>query len=257
MIKYTATMTTHKSQRFWKPAITSLMNAVGDREDIEIIILDDSPGFARIMNKPQWELQESDIPKDPRIEWKRFDFHLPLLDKEMLGINMAQGEYIALCNHNDIMHPKRFEYCDELLKTYDLAGAENNIFYNYSNGTTWKYPERRLRNHYKGMAGECYYPMLSDTNSAIPRSFLLRHPHDNGASLGLYPYGGAIISESPLWIHAALDGLTLGEFREIDKDAWSSCFDCVDSDSVFTYENLWNQMFEEVNVPLHPLLEGI
>lgn len=82
--------------------------------------------------------------KDKRIKYKKLDQNLGISGNTNACIEMAEGEYIALFDHDDILHPSAFY---EVMK----AICEKDADYVYTDETTFESPDTNhlITTHYK------------------------------------------------------------------------------------------------------------
>jgi len=246
MIKYTVFMPTHKKQPYLEIAIQSVLIAAGDRA-FEFIILDDSLG----------EIKSNDIPPDPRIDHIQLPRRIDLVTKMRLGVNFARGKYFMPADHDDLSHPKRFEYADKLFAMgYDIVGAEQCVFYNAQNGKCYCLAKERLEQSIT--VGNTIYHrrFIQHSNSAIPIKWLKHNNYDGGRKFGItMPYNRPAI-DTPLWIEAGIQQLKIGTFSMLDQEAWKQCFQIKTPESVNSYESVWDDLsyFVPISVELPPCL---
>lgn len=231
-IKYSCVMPIHKYNEYTGKAIQSVIKAIGDRKDVEFIILDDgdsdkvSNGIIRIVKLPK----------------------IDLLNKLIIGTQMAKGEYYCNVDYDDISHPNKFEMFDKLLKNNDIAGANQCVFWDTKSDKTYKLKEQfyKTRTHLY-LNNTIKYPWLQHSNSAIPLKWLRKVSYDGGKRMNMMHTGGHVITDSPIWAQAALDGLKFGFLDDVDKDAWKGCWQILTGQNVNNYDNM-NDFFEEVDV---------
>jgi len=228
---------------FLKIAIESVITAMGDRDDIEFIIADDSNG----------EIPESIIPKDSRIN----HFILPsginysLIMKMNLAINMAHGDYFCPADHDDLSHPDRFTITDELINSTGSAvvGADDCVFYDAKRKRCYRLKENFRRRIYTNpWTKQRYeYTWLQHSNSAILTDWLKHYGYDGGKSLGLVPTGSAkFLIDTPVWVRASIDKMRVSTFDMIDETAWARCWQILTGFNVNTYKDSRDALFDEI-----------
>ncbi len=135
-IKYSVVMPVHKYSKFTNAAIKSVDLAIGDRKDVEFIILDDS-GKTFATEVPYERIQHIRLSK------------IDLLNKLIIGTQLAKGEYYCNSDYDDISHPQKFEMFDKILETNDIVGANQCVFWDVKNDNTYKmkkaFKERKHR----------------------------------------------------------------------------------------------------------------
>lgn len=124
-------------QKFLREAITSILRQTF--ADLEFIILDDAS--ATTAETERIVRQYS----DPRIAFYKNECNLGIAESYNRLIGVAQGEYLAIMNHDDIALPRRLEkqvaFMDANLKV-GLCGTGFKRFGNLFKRKTIIYPER-------------------------------------------------------------------------------------------------------------------
>ena len=239
-------MCLHKISFFTEDAIASVVEAIGDRTDVEFIILDDSTPQANYgisasaLVDVYDNIQHIKLPK------------IDLLNKLIIGTQMAKGKYYCNVDYDDISHPNKFEMFDKLLEHKDgeihrIAGANQCVFWDVKNDKTYKLKDKfKIRTHLY-IDKSIKYPWLQHSNSAIPLKWLRKISYDGGKRINMAGVDKQIITDSPIWATAALDGLKFGFFDDIDKNAWKGCWQIITGQNVNLYDDM-NVLFEEVDV---------
>ncbi len=232
-IMYSVVMPIHKYNEFTEKAIGSVTNAIGGRQDVEFLILDDS-GLPNI-----WEL-------DMRINYIKLP-KIDLLNKLIIGTQLAKGEYYCNADYDDISHPQKFELFDTLLEYNDIVGANQCVFWDVKTDKTYRMKkEARTRKYmYRNEVGA--FPWLQHSNSAIPLKWLRKVGYDGGRNMGMYRTDGRVLTDSPIWAKAHLDGLEVGFMDDINQNAWRQCWQILTGENVNVYDNM-GQYFEECEV---------
>ena len=233
-IKYSVVMPLHKMSFFTDRAIKSVLIAMGDRKDIEFLILDDSEKKVAFRDD---RIKHIKLPK------------IDLVNKLIIGTQLAKGEYYCNSDYDDISHPKKFELFDKLLKYNDIAGANRCVFYEVKSGKSYKMKHKLLNRTHVYQNDTIKYPWIQHSNSAIPLQWLRQVGYGSEKRIGLKHIDGHIVTDSPLWVRAAIDGLTFGFFDDIEPEAWKQCYQVITGDNVNTYtEKRWKQGFVEVRI---------
>ncbi len=235
-IKYSVVMPIHRNNRFLRNAVDSIGIAVKDRDDVEIIILDDS-------NEMLFTDEFKSLPNIQHIKLPKID----LLNKLIIGTQLAKGEYYCNSDYDDISHPQKFEMFDKLLETNDIVGANQCVFWDVKNDKTYKMKNAfKERKHiYRNKLFK--YPWLQHSNTAIPLKWLRSVSYDGGRNMGMYRTDGELLTDSPVWARANVDGLKFGFFDDINPNSWMQCWQILTEDNVNVYDNM-GQYFEECNV---------
>ena len=121
-IKYSVVMPVHKFNKCTRKAIESVLDAIGNRKDVEFLILDDSGIEA---NYPK-VIKHIKLPK------------IDLVNKLIVGTQLAKGEYYCNADYDDISHPQKFEFFDKLLEKSDIVGANQCVFWDVRTDKTYK-----------------------------------------------------------------------------------------------------------------------
>ena len=224
-------MPIHRYNEFTGRAIRSVVRAIGNRKDVEFIILDDSDSD---------KISKGDIKlvKLPKID---------LLNKLIIGTQIAKGEYYCNVDYDDISHPQKFELFDKLLETNDIVGANQCVFWDVKTDKTYRMKEeaRTRRYMYQNEAGA--FPWLQHSNSAIPLKWLRKVGYDGGRNMGMYRTDGRVLTDSPIWAKAHLDGLEFGFMDDINPNSWSQCWQILTGENVNVYDDM-GQFFKECDV---------
>ncbi len=92
-------MVCHRDNPYLRPAIASVLRQT--LRDIELVIVDNGAGLSSLaLGEPG---------QDPRIRWVRLERNRGIPAGHNAGVATAQGEFIALLDHDDIMLPRRLE----------------------------------------------------------------------------------------------------------------------------------------------------
>ena len=84
--------------------------------DFELIILNDSPENNELDNIiTQYN--------DPRIRYAKNDYNMGISKSRNKLINLANGEYLAIHDHDDISHPTRFQHQVDFLDNNPYVGV--------------------------------------------------------------------------------------------------------------------------------------
>lgn len=86
--------------------------------DFEFLILNDSPD-----NKEIEKIVKDYAKKDKRVKYYKNEKNLGISDSRNKLLDMAKGEYIAVCDHDDISLPDRFEQQVEYLDKHPYIGV--------------------------------------------------------------------------------------------------------------------------------------
>ena len=230
LIKYSVVMPIHRYNEYTHYAIRSVVKAIGKRKDVEFIILDDSSNDK--ISKGNIKLI-----KLPKID---------LVNKLIMGTQLAKGQYYCNADYDDLAHPKKFELFDKILKYNDMAGANNCVFFNTKTKKTYKLKDklRNKKHTYNGRIIE--YPWLQHSNSAIPLKWLRQVGYGNGKKIQVEHMDGHIMTDTPIWIRASMDGLKVGFIED-----WKQCWQIVHGDNVNVYtEERWKSGFDEIEVEI-------
>ena len=234
-LKYSIVMPLHKMGFFTDRAIKSVLEAMGKREDIEFLILDDNPRKVAFT--------------DDRIKHIRLP-KMDLVNKLIVGTQLAKGQYYCNADYDDISHPNKFELFDKILKYNDIAGAHNCIFYNSKTGKMYKMRNELLMRKHLYRNETIEYPWLQHSNSAIPLEWLRKVGYGNEKRIGMAHKDSKIMTDSPIWANAQIDGLRFGFFDDIKTDAWKECIQIIHGDNVNKFtDEIWNAGYIEVRLP--------
>ena len=232
MIRYSCVMPIHKYNRFTSNAIGSVIKAIGDRKDIEFIILDDSDSDR--ITKGNLKLVK--LPK------------MDLINKLIIGTQIAKGEYYCNADYDDLAHPNKFELFDKILKYNDIAGANNCVFYDVKTDKTYKLKDKLLTRKHLYRNETIEYPLVQHSNSAIPLKWLRSVGYDGGKKIGMTHSEGKVMTDSPIWAKASIDGLKFGFIED-----WKKCWQIITGENVNTYES-FGHLFDEIEVEKHEAL---
>lgn len=230
LIKYSCVMPIHKYNEFTGMAIRSVVKAIGDRKDIEFIILDDSDSD---------KISKGDIKliKLPKID---------LINKLIMGTQLARGKYYCNADYDDLAHPKKFELFDKLLKKNDMAGANNCVFFDTKTRKTYKLKNSLCVKKHKYNGRIIEYPWLQHSNSAIPLDWLRQVGYGCEKKIQIAHIDGHIMTDTPIWVRASMDGLKVGFIED-----WKQCWQIIHGDNVNTYtEDQWKSGFDEIEVKI-------
>ena len=238
-IKYSVVMPIHRYNKFTDKAIESVDRAIGNRSDVEFIILDDSV----IKDNLHFTINRAGYKPINHIKLSKID----LLNKLIIGTQLAKGEYYCNADYDDISHPQKFELFDELLEKNDIAGANQCVFWDVKDDKTYKMKEAlKERTHtYKNKA--ITYPWLQHSNSAVPLKWLRKAGYDGGRNMGMYRDDGKMLTDSPIWARAVVDGLKFGFFDDINPNSWRQCWQILTGENVNVYDDM-GKYFEECDV---------
>ena len=228
MIKYSCVMPINRYNRFTKIAMDSVITAIGKREDVEFIVLDDS---------------NTTIPHYDNVQYVQLP-KIDLVNKLIIGTQLAKGEYYCNVDYDDLSHPQKFELFDKLLKYNDIAGANNCVFYDVKTNKTYKLKDELLvRKHlYRNEAIE--YPFIQHSNSAIPLKWLREVGYGNGKRVNMAHSEGHVMTDSPIWAKATIDGMKFGLIED-----WKNCWQIITDTNVNNYtKEQWKIGFDEVEV---------
>ncbi len=92
-------MVCHRDTPFLRPAIASVFGQT--LRELELVLVDNGAGLA-----PQ---ALGELGQDPRLRWVRLEQNLGIPAGHNAGVAAAQGEFIALLDHDDLMVPVRLE----------------------------------------------------------------------------------------------------------------------------------------------------
>jgi glycosyltransferase involved in cell wall biosynthesis len=92
-------MVCHRDTPYLRPAIASVLAQT--MRDLELVLVDNGAGLA------PGTLGEAG--RDPRVKWVRLPRNAGIPAGHNAGVAAAQGEYIALLDHDDVMLPVRLE----------------------------------------------------------------------------------------------------------------------------------------------------
>jgi hypothetical protein len=233
-LKYSCVMPLHKMSFFTDRAIKSVLTAMGDRKDIEFLILDDCDkkvGFT-----------------DNRIKHIRLP-KIDLVNKLIIGTQLAKGEYYCNVDYDDLSHPKKFELFDKILKYNDIAGANQCVFFDARTGKSYKMKTQFLTREHLYQNKTIKYPWIQHSNSAIPLKWLRAVSYGSEKNINMRHKQGHIITDSPIWARAKIEGLKVGFFNDIDPEAWKECYQVIHNENVNRYnDEVWKTGFDEVSV---------
>ena len=231
LIKYSVVMPLNRYIKYTDLAINSVMTAIGKRKDIEFIVLDDS--------------QKDVVFADDRIKHIKLP-KIDLVNKLIVGTQMAKGEYYCNADYDDLAHPKKFEIFDKLLKYNDMAGANNCVFINAETGKTYKLKDSLTKKNHKYNGRIIEYYWLQHSNSAIPLKWLRRVGYGSEKNVQMTHRDGHIMTDSPIWAKASMDGLKVGFIED-----WKQCWQIVHGDNVNVYtEEQWERWYDEIEVEI-------
>ncbi|KKM00281.1 hypothetical protein LCGC14_1805990 [marine sediment metagenome] len=234
-IKYSVVMPLHKMHFFTDKAIKSVLTAIRDRKDVEFLILDDSQTAVVFSDKM---IQHIKLPK------------MDLINKLIIGTQLAEGEYYCNADYDDISHPQKFEFFDKLLEANDIAGANQCIFFDSKSGKSYKPKDGMKYRTHTYQNERISFPWLQHSNSAIPLKWLRKFGYGNGQSIGMAHTQGHIMTDSPIWAKAKIDGLKFGFFEDIIPNAWKQCYQIIHNDNVNKYtKEMWATDFIEIKKP--------
>ena len=161
-MKISVLMPVYKTdEKFLREAIESILNQTFT--DFEFLILDDCP-----------EDDRENIVKsynDPRIKYFKNEKNLGITPSRNKLIDMAQGEYLAVFDHDDISLPERFAKQVEFLDNNPEVGVVSSAFKSVSDNKTHIYPKDSA---YIKMISMSYCAMLHPA-SMIRKSVLIEN----------------------------------------------------------------------------------
>ncbi len=241
LIKYSVVMPIHKYSKFTNAAIKSVDLAIGDRKDVEFIILDDS-GKTFATDVPYERIQYIRLPK------------IDLLNKLIIGTQLAKGKYYCNADYDDISHPQKFELFDKLLENNDIAGANQCVFWDVKTDKTYKMKNALKERVHLYRNEAITYPWLQHSNTAMPLKWLRKVGYDGGRNMGMYRSDGKILTDSPIWARAIVDGLKFGFLDDINPNSWMQCWQILTDDNVNVYGSM-DKYFKEIRIGKPELLK--
>lgn len=132
MPKVSVLMPVYKTpEKYLREAIESILNQSFD--DFELLLLDDCPEDTRVE-----KIIESY--EDKRIKYSRNDKNLGISPTRNKLIDLAQGEYLAVMDHDDISAPNRFEKQVAYLDAHLEVGVVGSYRYDLLKGTVRAFP---------------------------------------------------------------------------------------------------------------------
>ena len=97
-------------------------------------------------------------------------------------------------------------------------------------------PKNRLRHRIHLYRNDTIkYPWLQHSNSAIPLDWLRKVGYGNGQSIGMARIDKKVMTDSPIWAKAQIDGLKFGFFEDIVQNSWKQCFQIIHNNNVNRY----------------------
>lgn len=166
MPKVSVLMPVYKTnEKYLREAIESILSQTF--EDFEFLILDDCPEDDRE------EIIKSY--KDKRIKYYKNEKNLGITLSRNKLIDMAQGEYLAVIDHDDIALPTRFEEQVRVLDTHPEIGIVGSWVERFPNIKLVKYPESNQDIEQYLMQG-CAVP---HTGAMIRADILPDNPYEN------------------------------------------------------------------------------
>ena len=230
-LKYSVVMPIHKYIEYTNMAINSVMTAIGDRKDVEFIILDDSSKEVVYIDN---RIKHIKLPK------------IDLVNKLIMGTQLAKGKYYCNADYDDLAHPNKFELFDKILKYNDIAGANQCVFWDVKTNKTYKMKSALRFKTHKYYGRIISYPWLQHSNSAIPLDWLRRVGYGCGKKIGVTHIDGHIMTDTPIWVRASMDGLKVGFIED-----WKQCWQIIHGDNVNVYtEERWKSGFDEIEVKI-------
>jgi glycosyltransferase involved in cell wall biosynthesis len=131
MAKISVLMPVYKTnERHLREAIESILNQTYN--NFEFLILDDCP------DDPRKRIVESY--KDKRIKYFLNDKNLGISASRNKLIDMSEGEYLAIFDHDDISYPERLEKQAAYLDSHKNVGAVSSWFRTIPKNKITKYP---------------------------------------------------------------------------------------------------------------------
>ena len=132
MTKVSVLMPVYKTnEQYLREAIESILNQTFT--DFEFLILDDCPNDTRERIVKSY--------KDKRIKYSINEKNLGISASRNKLIEMAQGEYLAVFDHDDISYPDRFEKEVKYLDEHKDIGVVSSWFRMIPDNTIAKRPE--------------------------------------------------------------------------------------------------------------------
>lgn len=110
-------MTSYNGSRFISEQVESILPQLGD--DDELVISDDCSNDATVESVHKF--------KDSRIKLISNEKNLGLHKNFAQVVNMANGEFVFLCDQDDIWKPEKIRICKSALENHDLV-IHNGIF---------------------------------------------------------------------------------------------------------------------------------
>ena len=231
LIKYSCVMPIHQYIEYTDMAINSVMTAIGKRTDVEFIILDDS--------------SKNMVFTDDRIKYIKLP-KIDLVNKLIMGTQLAKGQYYCNSDYDDLAHPKKFELFDKLLKYNDMAGANNCVFFDTKTKKTYKLKDRLCAKKHTYNARIIEFPWLQHSNSAIPLKWLRQVGYGCDKKIQMSHIDGHIMTDTPIWARASMDGLKVGFIED-----WKQCWQIVHGGNVNVYtEERWKSGFDEIEIEI-------
>ena len=135
-------MATYNGERFIKQQIDSILEQLGDKD--ELIISDDGSTDSTL--KIIQDINDTRI-KVFQHEKKISKFYpkskIPIVSFNFeFALSKAKGDYIFLSDQDDIWYPEKVEKCCSLLKDYDLVLSNTSIIDENGKVVTEKYEEK-------------------------------------------------------------------------------------------------------------------
>jgi hypothetical protein len=110
-------MVTNRDSPFLRPAIASVLAQTF--RDLELVLVDNGAGLTAAA------LGESG--RDPRLRWVRLPGNAGIPAGHNAGLAAAQGEFIALLDHDDLMRPARLERQVARLRAEPALGLVSSL----------------------------------------------------------------------------------------------------------------------------------
>ena len=228
LIKYSCVMCLHKYHKFVPIVIDSIIKSIGNRKDIEFLVLDDS-------GEPWNEIENINHIRLPKID---------LINKMIMGTQLAKGQYYCNADYDDIPHPQKFELLDNILKYNDIAGANNAVFWDVKTDKTYCLKHEFNTRTHTNKNKTIRFPWLHPSNSAVPLDWLRSVGYDGGYRIGMTHKEGKIMTDSPIWARAEMDGLKFGFIED-----WKQCWQIVHGGNINVYnEEQWKNSFKEIKI---------
>ena len=233
-------MPIHRVHFFTDKAVKSVLTAIGERKDIEFIVLDDCEKYLVFPDKL---IKHIRLPK------------MDLVNKLIYGTQIAKGKYYCNADYDDLAHPQKFEFFDKLLKYKDIAGANQCVFWDALTGKAYK-PKNKMRHRTHVYQNDTIkYPWLQHSNSAIPLEWLRKVGYGSGQKIGMAHKNKNVMTDSPIWAKAQIDGLKFGFFEDIVQNAWKQCYQIIHEHNVNRYTpEMWEADFVEIKSKLPEVL---